>query len=747
MTDKQLDEKFVKTFENVHGDLSAKARIRKELTGDNMNSRNITVNGETAQQITKNKAAVKHTGQIIAAAAALVIAVGGGYYMKQRAANVNIDDSSSAVAAADLNSAESVITNSDLSFADSYTAKFCKKLDERRFCIQLRQPNNGSAASFDEDIDGLENTQKKNIAYTTTRIINVDGDDLHYSIESYNSRLQRFEYSDCYYNDDGWYEYRDNELYAKHPETGFFSRESDPDNQNIYSLIFNSTHLPGSWTFVDSRSTNKEIIEHFKFNSYAVNDTLTEKNRTEEGKTTEHELILHYDITSGDLIKIGESVNGTGLSEYEVIFTDEPGNVIAPDYGKKNCELYDSDNTLSIPIPEGLTGAFEIGLYNSDGELWTSQYMPNARTLAGDTYLFDIGECYPGTYTVVITDVYSGKSVNYCKFDINGKAKDAVLNGDYDTEGLLAIVPDIIWGIVPDVAGYESEVVKSELRAAGFETEVIYTNSDTVEEGLVISTQPAAGETCPEGDTITVFVSKGHGDGKTAVPDVTGIDPEAAEGKLHEAKLNVVVRKESSDTVEEGLVVRTEPSGGAQVHEDDTVTIFVSKGSAADKTIVPNVVGLSREKAVAMIKENGLTPVIEENYIHAGDNNKVIAMSVDPDTLVEKGSEVTITVAVNGAEDLDLRVDLPDGLHGTYYISPYIAGEEMSVTIHNADDITSAQVSVAGNGIQTTDIVITNKDTGKSVNYCTYIVDFDKKTATLQGSFNKEGLLAINSAE
>lgn len=84
MTDKKLDDKLIKAFDSVRADSSVKARIKKGLTGDSMERKNITAaEDHTNKYVTeeKERAAVKRTGRITAAAVAAVVAIGGGAYM------------------------------------------------------------------------------------------------------------------------------------------------------------------------------------------------------------------------------------------------------------------------------------------------------------------------------------------------------------------------------------------------------------------------------------------------------------------------------------------------------------------------------------------------------------------------------------------------------------------------------------------------------------------------------------------
>lgn len=90
MTDKQLDEKLIAAFDNVRAKSAVRARIRKGLTGDIMERKNITVIGNT-ENITKDertekreKVTVRRRGRVAAAAVAAVMLAGGGGYLLMR---------------------------------------------------------------------------------------------------------------------------------------------------------------------------------------------------------------------------------------------------------------------------------------------------------------------------------------------------------------------------------------------------------------------------------------------------------------------------------------------------------------------------------------------------------------------------------------------------------------------------------------------------------------------------------------
>ena len=85
----------------------------------------------------------------------------------------------------------------------------------------------------------------------------------------------------------------------------------------------------------------------------------------------------------------------------------------------------------------------------------------------------------------------------------------------------------------------------------------------------------------------------------------------------------VVKRDIWSEDIASGLVVKTQPAAGEQYAVGATVALFVSKGPVETRVKVPSVVGLTEEKAVAMLKENKLKAEVKE-IEHEGDKGKVI---------------------------------------------------------------------------------------------------------------------------
>ena len=129
---------------------------------------------------------------------------------------------------------------------------------------------------------------------------------------------------------------------------------------------------------------------------------------------------------------------------------------------------------------------------------------------------------------------------------------------------------------VPDLSGKTADEAKKELTANGLKSasgEAEY--SDTVEEGHVISQNPAAGTEVAKDSTVTYILSKGSAG--IDVPNVVGQREGAAVTTLNNAGFYVNTDYMESDTVEAGLVISQDPSSG-KLKEGDAVNIVVSTG-------------------------------------------------------------------------------------------------------------------------------------------------------------------------
>jgi len=194
---------------------------------------------------------------------------------------------------------------------------------------------------------------------------------------------------------------------------------------------------------------------------------------------------------------------------------------------------------------------------------------------------------------------------------------------------------------VPRVVGQQLTDARERLDRAGFEQVEVERQRSLAPLDRVLSQDPDPGEAAPKGEQVKLVVSGGPG--KVRVPDVSNLPEERARKNLNKAGLDVDTDLEPSNTVKEGFAIRTSPGAATEVDRDSRVRLFVSSGP--DQVSVPDVVGLTREAAETRITREGLDVRVEME--ESGETeNEVIAQSPGAGASLERGDEVTITVAL-----------------------------------------------------------------------------------------------------
>jgi len=194
---------------------------------------------------------------------------------------------------------------------------------------------------------------------------------------------------------------------------------------------------------------------------------------------------------------------------------------------------------------------------------------------------------------------------------------------------------------VPDVVGATQEDATRALNDAGFEVTVKQAFDDTVARGLVMRQSPDAGTKFQEGAAVTLTVSKGPP--PVEVPTLVGQPLADAKAALRAVGLKAKEKKEFSTDVPRGHVISTDPPAGTRLPRGSEVTLVVSKGP---KTFaMPNVVGMSRESAQALLENLGL--VVHVVPIPGTQGDQVVYQDPKAGRTVQQGQTVTIYVTGN----------------------------------------------------------------------------------------------------
>lgn len=193
---------------------------------------------------------------------------------------------------------------------------------------------------------------------------------------------------------------------------------------------------------------------------------------------------------------------------------------------------------------------------------------------------------------------------------------------------LLLITGGIFWLVttrevkditVPNVVGLTTDEAIEKLEKAGFTYTTEQKNSDTVEEGTVISTTPKAGSTRKKGDTVTIVESSG-GD-YTYLEDYTNKNYTEVKAKLELAGINVLIEKKDVEDKEkykdkENIIIDQSPKYDKDkekqtIKKGDTVTLYIP--NIVDE--YPDMVseGWSLNDTLAFVEEYKLSISVQDN--------------------------------------------------------------------------------------------------------------------------------------
>ena len=201
--------------------------------------------------------------------------------------------------------------------------------------------------------------------------------------------------------------------------------------------------------------------------------------------------------------------------------------------------------------------------------------------------------------------------------------------------------PDTV--IVPDVQGKTLEVASEQIETAGLVVGTVTEEaSSDVKEGTVLRTDPAANTSKREGSKVNIVLAMKE---VALVPDVTKKELDEAKSLIESAGFVVgAVTEESSEEIEAGFVISTDPAANASKVKGSKINLVVSKGIETVK--VPNVVGMKADAAKSALESAGFkVGTTSEEY--SEDVAAGLVISTDPATNVEVAKGATINVVVS----------------------------------------------------------------------------------------------------
>jgi serine/threonine-protein kinase len=159
--------------------------------------------------------------------------------------------------------------------------------------------------------------------------------------------------------------------------------------------------------------------------------------------------------------------------------------------------------------------------------------------------------------------------------------------------------------------------------------------------GTIIAQQPAAGESLEQNQAVNVTISGGLE--QATVPQLVGLTSlDSVRLALSDANLQLGTIKEKASSQPTGYVLAQDPPEGTQIEAGSMISISVSSGQVR----VPEVIGVSEAQARSDLVQAGLDAQIVNQSDDTVEAGTVLAQSPLPGTAVDRGTLVTITVAI-----------------------------------------------------------------------------------------------------
>ena len=212
-----------------------------------------------------------------------------------------------------------------------------------------------------------------------------------------------------------------------------------------------------------------------------------------------------------------------------------------------------------------------------------------------------------------------------------GNATQIEENTDYTVENYVGLTADEVIRKLDNAQVYYSVEYKV---TDAYEPGIVIAQS--IQEGIVISTTNKL-------SNLVITVSSV--DESIILLDYSNTNYENCYKSLQNLGLKFSLRPEPSDSVEPGMVIRTEPEANTQVLRGDTIIIIYA--TEPTSSVVPDVVGKSVEEAIEILSDSSLNYVVEgspEVLALATEDQYVILTNPVSGTTVARKSTVKLYV-------------------------------------------------------------------------------------------------------
>ena len=245
--------------------------------------------------------------------------------------------------------------------------------------------------------------------------------------------------------------------------------------------------------------------------------------------------------------------------------------------------------------------------------------------------------------------------------------------------------------------------------------------------GTILSQSVEPGEVLKRGDQFSVVIAK---EKETVnVPDLENMTISEAQSVLKSLGLNLIVDKtEYDDDVPADRIIRQKPRPEESVSKGEDVHVVMSKGQDSKMGVVPNLRGVTIEKARALLKQQGLKlgNIDEREDISVGPG-EVIWQQYNSGNQIKQGETVDIIVSKRASRENEEEQNSNE---------QSVSQKNISYNIPDDGNEHSVQVILESGGREK---IVSEESVngGSSVNYPVQGRSGDKVTLSVDGSVVK----------
>lgn len=217
--------------------------------------------------------------------------------------------------------------------------------------------------------------------------------------------------------------------------------------------------------------------------------------------------------------------------------------------------------------------------------------------------------------------------------------------------------------------------------------------NDEVAPNTILSQSIEENSKLKLGDKFSVVVSE-----KTEtveVPKLTNMSVTEAQNTLKNLGIELSVdRAEYSTSVPKDRIISQDPKAGSEIELNSTVYVVISQGAETKLTLVPNLKGVTLEKAKALLEEQGLQiGAVDEKEDSSVGKGDVVWQQYESGDKVEVGTKVDIIIS-SGLPGATLPITEEDSESNNNENNAEEKTKNLNLTIELSDDGLSHNVQV-----------------------------------------------------